>query len=70
MTPTERLNAERKLKGLIAMHHGSQVEFAKKVGMAGPKLNRIIKGHEPIDDKAKKRWAKLLKSDVAEIFGD
>jgi transcriptional regulator with XRE-family HTH domain len=48
----------------------TQRQFARLVGDHETVVSRVINGWWNIDDKHKERYAKVLETDVDEIFGD
>ena len=57
-----------RLKSKIVLHYGTQSMFSRHVDEDTTMISKVIHGDRDLDDKTKKKWAKLLKSTVGEIF--
>lgn len=45
-------------------------KFAKRVGLHGPAITLILNGKRKLDPKTQRKWARILNSDVGELFPD
>ena len=58
-----------KLKSLIVLNYGTQGDFAVAVNTREPKVSRVIRERDNLSDAEQQRWAEILGTDRAEIFG-
>ena len=56
------------LKARIIENYGEQFKFSHIVGVPESTVSRVIGGIHKLQEKEKKRWAKMLHSNVADIF--
>lgn len=57
-----------KLKGEIIKKFGSQFAFAHAIKWHEGSVSRIIRGHQVLDDNAKRVWADALGIDLTTLF--
>ncbi len=58
------------LKSRIIELYESQVKFSFKIGTSELNVSRVICGRFDLPEAEKKRWARMLKSKVEDIFPD
>ena len=60
----------RKLKGKIVEHFGTQSDFSSAIGQDETLVSRVIRGRRQLSIEEQRKWARVLKTKVVEIFGD
>ncbi len=58
----------RTLKARIVEIFGTQTEFARQVQESETIVSRVIRGHSALPDGKKKVWARVLDTNVNDLF--
>lgn len=58
-----------KLKAKIIEKYGTQISFSRKLKKHTSFISLVLRGHKNLEDREKRRWARLLKSTPEELFG-
>ena len=58
------------LKAQIIRVYGAQYKFARALDIQETIVSAVIRGRRELDPGSQKQWARLLKSDVGELFPD
>jgi len=59
-----------RLKSVIVLNFGTQGDFAAAANTRETKVSRVIRERDNLSDVEQQRWADLLGTDRAEIFGE
>lgn len=60
--------SRKRVRSRIVDRFDTQRNFASKLGVDAATVSRQLRGHRPILDGEKIRWAELLGCDVGELF--
>jgi hypothetical protein len=60
----------RKLKAKMIEYYGGQWKFAQKINVHESYVSGVVRGTKKLSDDGRKKWAKLLHSDLKELFPD
>lgn len=58
----------RNLRAEIIRNFGTQITFARRIGKHESQVSKVIHGIDTLPEKDKKKWARILKTDVSTIF--
>jgi len=57
-----------KLKFRIIELFGNQANFAQKMGLHESLVSRVVRGRRSISKEYQKKWARILRQDVKDLF--